>query len=126
MPYILLLTATMIFIVRINLLRKLRRLPMKNGEDRFLGHLVGPGFYREVGVALLRRYRMSLAAPLLLDLPLLVWLLLTQRYEFILAALPPPCGGGAGAKAGRDDQGVPAAANTAGALSRGRASLLEP
>src|SRR5712692_5888402 len=86
MPDIVLLTATMIFIVRVNTLRKFWRLPMKNGEDRFLARRVGPGFYREAGAGLLRRYRVSVTVPLLLDTPVTVWLVVTQRYNFLLVA----------------------------------------
>lgn len=86
MQYIVLLTAMIILAVRANLPRKLWHLPMKNGEDRFLGQQVGPGFYREAGAALLRRYRVSLIVPLLLDVPLSVWLIVTERYVPLLVA----------------------------------------
>lgn len=86
MPYILLLTATMIFVVRVTSLRRLWRLPIKNGEDRFLAQPVGPGFYRAAGAELLRRYRVSVAVPLLLDIPLTAWLFVTQRYDFLFVS----------------------------------------
>jgi hypothetical protein len=86
MPEIWLLFATMFFVCRAAPLRRLWRLPMKNGEDRFLTQHVGPGFYREDGAVLLRRYRASLVVPLLLDVPLSVWLVVTRRFEFLAVA----------------------------------------
>ena len=86
MADIMLLTATMIFIVRAAALRRLWSLPMKNGEGYFLAREVGPDFYREAGAALLRKYRVSVIVPLLLDLPLSAWLVLIERYDLLLVA----------------------------------------
>jgi hypothetical protein len=73
-------TAIFTFAVRLFLLGKLWRAPLKNGDGFFLAQRVKPGFYREAGVALLRRYRISVVVPLLLDAPLAVWLAVTGRH----------------------------------------------
>jgi len=67
---LLILAATMLFANRLNILRRLWRLPLKNGEDFFLAQRVGPGFYRAAGMSLMQRYHVSLFVPLLLDVPL--------------------------------------------------------
>jgi hypothetical protein len=59
-------------------------LPLKHGENFFLGQRVGPGFYRDAGARLLRRYRTSLFVPLLVDLPLALWLLVTWRHMYLV------------------------------------------
>jgi hypothetical protein len=73
-------TAIFTFAVRLFLLGKLWRAPLTNGEGFFLSQRVKPGFYRDAGVALLRRYRISVVVPLLLDAPLAVWLAVTGRH----------------------------------------------
>ncbi len=75
--------AVMLFAVRLNVLRRVWRLPLKNGENFFLAQRVGPGFYREAGASLMQRYRVSLFVPLVLDTPLALWLITTQRYIFL-------------------------------------------
>jgi uncharacterized membrane protein len=72
------------FAVRLFLLGKLWPAPLKNGEGFFLSVRVKPDFYREAGAPLLRRYRVSLVIPLLIDAPLVVWLAFTRRYEFLV------------------------------------------
>src|SRR5262245_9024064 len=79
MPDFLLFAAIMFFALRLNKTRRLWRLPMKNGEDRFLTEPVPPNFYREVGAALLKRYRVALLVLLLFDMPLSLWFLLSHR-----------------------------------------------
>ena len=75
--------AAMMFAVRLNVLRRLWRLPLKNGEGFFLAQRVEAGFYQGAGVALMRRFRMSLVVPVLLDAPLALWFIATQRYVFL-------------------------------------------
>lgn len=72
------------FVVRLRMLSHMWSLPLKHGEERFLGQTVPTGFYSEAGVPLLKRFRFSLLAPLLVDAPLMTWLALTQRYEALL------------------------------------------
>jgi len=80
---IVVLAAAFMFAIRLKLLYRLWRIPLKNGEDWFLAQRVPPGFYREAGVLLFRRYRICLVVPLLLDLPLALWLILTWRFVFL-------------------------------------------
>jgi len=80
---IMVFVAVFLFAVRLRLLQKLWSTPLKNGEEWFLAQRVPAGFYQDAGVALMRRYRLILAVPLLLDLPLAVWLILTWRYVFL-------------------------------------------
>jgi hypothetical protein len=75
--------AIFLFAVRLRLLQRLWRCPLKNGEEWFLAQRVPTGFYQEAGAALLKRYRLVLVVPLLLDLPLAVWLILRWRYVFL-------------------------------------------
>jgi hypothetical protein len=72
--------AALEFAVRLYVLRGLWRLPLKNGEGFFLAQRVGPGFYRGAGAPLLRRYRISLVVPVILDAPLALWFIAGQRY----------------------------------------------
>ena len=71
--------AALIFVVRLGALRRLWRLPLKYGADRFLGAPVAPGFYRGEGAALLRRYRGWLLVPPAADLAAALWLAATGR-----------------------------------------------
>jgi hypothetical protein len=75
--------AVALFAVRLNIMRRLWRLPLKNGEGFFLAQRVGPGFYREAGVPLMQRYHVALFVPLVLDVPLVSWLAATQRYAHL-------------------------------------------
>jgi uncharacterized membrane protein len=68
------------FAVRLMVLRGLWRLPLKNGEGFFLAQRVGPGFYQGAGAPLLRRYRISLVVPVILDAPLALWFIAGQKY----------------------------------------------
>jgi hypothetical protein len=77
-------TAMVMFAFRLFLLRRMWPLPSKHGENYFLGQRVGPGFHREAGAALLRRYHTSLFVPVLVDLPLVLWLLVTQRHMYLV------------------------------------------
>jgi hypothetical protein len=65
--------------VRLFLLLRLWRLPLKNGEGYFLSQPVKPGFYGDAGTALLRSWRVSLVVMFLLDSPLAVWFGVTGR-----------------------------------------------
>lgn len=75
--------AAFMFAIRLKLLFRLWRIPLKNGEDWFLAQRVPSGFYREAGALLLRRFRTSLVIPLFVDLPLALWLILTWRYVLL-------------------------------------------
>src|SRR5215469_3166154 len=76
----LLISASIVtFAVRLALLRWLWRLPLRNGDEFFLFQQVGPGFYREAGVSLFKRYRLCLFLPLAVDAPLVIWLAATDR-----------------------------------------------
>lgn len=77
---VLISTAVVTFVVRLFLLGTLWRSPLKNGEEFFLAQRVNPDFYRDAGVALLRRYRISVLVPFLLDAPLALWLAVTWRH----------------------------------------------
>lgn len=72
--------AAFLFAARLNLLRRVWRLPLKNGEGFFLAQQVPTDFYRAAGVPLFRRYHRAIVAPVVLDLPLALWLLLTHRW----------------------------------------------
>jgi uncharacterized membrane protein len=74
-------TGTM-FAIRLLVLHRVWQLPLKHGEGFFLGQRVAPGFYREGGKTLLRKYRGSLIAPAVLDLPLCLWLVSTHKLEY--------------------------------------------
>ena len=80
---VLVFAAMFLFAVRLRLLQKVWRCPLKNGEEWFLAQRVPAGFYQEAGAALLRRYRLVLAVPLMLDLPLAVWLAVTRKFVFL-------------------------------------------
>jgi hypothetical protein len=77
-------TAIVTFAIRLFLLRKLWPAPLKHGEGFFLSQRVKPGFYREAGAPLLRRYHISLLVPLLLDAPLALWLAATWRHTALV------------------------------------------
>jgi hypothetical protein len=55
------------------------RAPLKQGEGWFLGIEVEPGFYRQAGAALLRRYRMWGVLPLALEASILLALISSGR-----------------------------------------------
>ena len=80
---LLVFAALFLFAIRLRLLHRLWRCPLKNGEEWFLAQRVPPGFYQGAGAALLRRYRLILVAPILLDLPLVLWLIFTWRYVYL-------------------------------------------
>jgi uncharacterized membrane protein len=77
-------TALVMFAIRLFLLCRIWPLPLKHGENFFLGQRVGPGFYRDAGKPLLRRYHFALVIPLLLDVPLAAWLLLSWRHMYFV------------------------------------------
>ena len=72
--------ALLLFAARLRTLHRVWRLPLKNGEGYFLAQQVQPDFYRSAGAPLLRRYHISVLAPVLLDAPLAVWLFLAKKY----------------------------------------------
>lgn len=72
--------AAFLFAARLNILRRVWRLPLKNGEKFFLAQQVPADFYRAAGVPLFRSYHRAIVVPVVLDLPLALWLLLTHRY----------------------------------------------
>jgi hypothetical protein len=80
----LMLVVVMVYAVRLNKVRVLWRLPLKNGEEWFLAQRVPPGFYRGPGAALLRRYHLSLFLPFAIDTPVALWLGLTGRYVLLV------------------------------------------
>jgi hypothetical protein len=77
---ILISSAALMFIFRLRLLHRMWGLPLKNGEGFFLAQRVGPDFYRTAGAPVVRRYRLFIFVPLVLDAPLVVWLAVTERY----------------------------------------------
>lgn len=76
----------LVWAVRLSRVRGLWRLPLRNGEEFFLAQRVGPGFYGEggAGADLLRRYRVCLFLPLVLDAPLALWLVADGRYPLLV------------------------------------------
>jgi len=80
MTAIVISVALLLFAARLRMLRRVWRLPLKNGQSFFLAHEVGPDFYRSAGAPLFRRYHVSVLVPVLLDGPLAAWLFLTKRY----------------------------------------------
>ena len=76
----LLILAVALFLLRPFWLWRLWRAPLKDGEGKFLGIEVEPGFYRQAGAILLRRYRVWLVAPLALEALILMWLILSGRW----------------------------------------------
>lgn len=75
--------AGLMFCSRLGLVYRCWPLPLKHGASFFLGSPVGADFYQGAGGMLLRRYRASLFVPLVVDAPLVVWMLLTGRYAFL-------------------------------------------
>jgi hypothetical protein len=73
------LSAALLLVLRLRLLHRMWRLPLKNGEGYFLAQRVGAGFYDAEGAPLFRRYHTSLFVAFV-DAPLAVWLALTERY----------------------------------------------
>ena len=71
------------FATRLYLSITLWRLPLKNGDRFFLSQQVETGFYRETGAPLLWRYRVSVLVPLVLDAPLVLWLVTTQKLSLV-------------------------------------------
>src|SRR5215468_463152 len=71
--------ALALFLLRPLWLWRLWRAPLKEGEGKFLGIEVEPGFYRQAGATLLRRYRAWLVAPLTLEALILMWLIFSGR-----------------------------------------------
>ena len=76
--------AAFLFAARLNILRRVWRLPLKNGEGFFLAQQVPTDFYRAAGVPLFRRYHRAIVVPVVLDLPLAMWLVLTHRYVALM------------------------------------------
>ena len=76
---VLLFAGLFIFAVRLRLLYRTWRCPFKHGENWFLAQRVPAGFYQGAGVALLRQFRISILLPVVLDLPLVAWLIYTSR-----------------------------------------------
>src|SRR5215831_11460325 len=75
--------SVVIMAVRLWMLRGMWRLPFKHGEEYFFAQIVGPGFYGGAGATLLRQYRRSLFIPLVLDAPLAIWLVVTERLVLV-------------------------------------------
>ncbi|HKQ77762.1 MAG TPA: hypothetical protein VJ810_28960 [Blastocatellia bacterium] len=69
-----------LFLLRPLWLWQLWRAPLKQGEGRFLGIEVEPGFYRRAGAVLLRRYRAWMVAPLAVEALILLALILSGRW----------------------------------------------
>ena len=80
MKPLMIVMAALEFAARLQVLRGFWRLPLKNGEGFFLAQRVGPGFYQGAGAPLLRRYRISLVVPVILDAPLALWFIAGQKY----------------------------------------------
>ena len=75
--------AVFIFVFRLHLVRRCWPLPLKHGSNFFLAQPVRADFYEGAGQALLKRYHASLFVPLAVDAPVVVWLLLAQKYTFL-------------------------------------------
>lgn len=73
-----------LFLLRPLWLWELWRAPLKQGEGRFLGLEVEPGFYRHDGAGLLRRYRMWLIVPWALEALTLMALILGGRWVYAM------------------------------------------
>jgi len=76
---LLLIFALALFLLRPFWLWQFWRAPLKQGEGWFLGIEVEPGFYRQAGAALLRRYRSWGVPPLALEASILLALILSGR-----------------------------------------------
>jgi len=87
MTAILIAPAVFLFLCRLHFLRRLWRLPLKNGEGFFLAQRVGPDFYRDAGAPLFRRNHASLFVPLFLDVPAVVWLVFEVEIAYALSSL---------------------------------------
>lgn len=83
METLLIFMAAITFAARLNSLRRLWRLPLKNGENFFIAQRVEPGFYQGAGAGLMRRYRISLLVPVFLDAPLALWFIAGQKYALL-------------------------------------------
>jgi hypothetical protein len=83
---VMILAAALVYAVRLNKVRALWRLPLKNGEGWFLAQAVPPDFYRGTGADLLRRYHRSLFLPFAIDAPVTVWLAASGRYVLLACA----------------------------------------
>src|SRR5499426_513845 len=75
----LLIFALALFLMRPFWLWRFWRAPLKQGEGWFLGIEVEPGFYRQAGAALLRRYRAWGVLPLALEAAILLALISSGR-----------------------------------------------
>jgi hypothetical protein len=75
----LLIFALALFLLRPFWLWQFWRAPLKQGEGWFLGIEVEPGFYRQAGAALLRRYRAWGVPPLALEAAILLALISSGR-----------------------------------------------
>lgn len=83
MNWFVILPAIFIFASRLSILRRMWRLPLKNGEGFFLGQQVAPGFYSGAGQPLFGQYHRALFIPLTLDLPLALWFIATGSFVFL-------------------------------------------
>jgi hypothetical protein len=80
----LMVLVVVLFLLRPLWLWQLWRAPLKQGEGWFLGLEVEPGFYRQAGAVLLRRYRAWMAVPLGLESLILLGLILSGQWVYAL------------------------------------------
>ena len=83
---VMILAAVLVYAVRLNKVRALWRLPLKNGEGWFLAQPVPPGFHGGAGADLLSRYHRALFLPFAIDAPVTVWLATSGRYVLLACA----------------------------------------
>jgi hypothetical protein len=79
-----LIVAMMFFTMRMFQLHRLWGAPVRYGEEYFMAQRVKPGFYREAGAALLKRWRMWLMVWSFADAPLALWLAATWRHSYLV------------------------------------------
>jgi len=75
--------AAFMFVFRLYLIRRCWSLPLKHGKGYFLAQPVPEDFYEGAGNILLRRYHACLFLPLVVDVPVVAWMLLAHRYIFL-------------------------------------------
>jgi hypothetical protein len=76
--------SALLFAARILPIRRFWLLPLRNGESHFLATAVEPGFYSGAGARLLRRYRMLLIVPLLIDAVILLALVASGKFSYVV------------------------------------------
>src|SRR5262249_27441950 len=83
-PSLLVGLSALLFAARVLPIRRFWLLPLRNGENHFLAAAVEPGFYSGAGARLLRRYRIVLIVPLLIDAIILIALIASGKFAYIV------------------------------------------